>query len=650
MKFRKGKDGVLIRGSLKGSTLFTFIFTSLLTVASAQDSLVFDPIEIRDERILPSDPYRVSDIDSSHLKDQAARDLGGLLEDHSGVQVRRYGPSGTASISFRGTRSNETRMYWNGLPLRSPTLGQRDLSLIPVFFMDGVELHHGGASAVDGTGGIGGSLHLRSGVEQDRPWRISIEGRGASFGDRMGGLDLVRNGESFQSRTRLFYRSADNDFPYPDVTEKGSPEKQRRNAGMERMGGMQNFRYKLGNGHRLFASGWYLKSSRKIPTPIDQVERGQEQKDRNVNSVAGWMWSGDRTELSLRSGYFFSDLLFTEKISDLRSETRTHSWRNRFQVEHHFDEKRKISGAWSYEVENARSSGYSEPAKRVYSRGYLQFENEVGEHLLLQALLQEEWVDGDRVPLMPSLGFDLDIWKEHLIKLKGNASKTYRVPTLNDLYWEPGGNPDLRPQQGWSYELGSSARFGKANENFTLRTELTAFLLKMDDRIVWAPTSTGYWSPKNIDRSEDRGLEARIGFDASLGEALDIRLQADHTYVEAQVIDQVEEEGSIEGKAIYVPPHRSSSSLDLIWKERNRLSYGVSYTGRRFIDRDNLRYLPSYTLQRVHLERIFALREDLRLQVRAGVRNLFDVPYHSVAWHPMPGRSFELTLRLNIGP
>jgi iron complex outermembrane receptor protein len=175
-------------------------------------------------------------------------------------------------------------------------------------------------------------------------------------------------------------------------------------------------------------------------------------------------------------------------------------------------------------------------------------------------------------------------------------------------------------------------------------------MLEMDDRIVWAPTGRGYWSPKNIDRSRDRGLESSVELEFVPDEDWKFGLRADHSYVDAQVIDQVRGEEEMEGRAIYVPPHRASGVLTVEYGRKNRLVYGVSHTGLRYIDRDNLRYLPGYTLQRIRLQRRLALRSDLGLTVQAGIRNLFDIPYHSVAWHPMPGRTFELTLRLRIGP
>ena len=40
------------------------------------------------------------------------------------------------------------------------------------------------------------------------------------------------------------------------------------------------------------------------------------------------------------------------------------------------------------------------------------------------------------------------------LSLRGAYSTNYRLPTFNDLYWEPGGNPELKPEFSSSGEIG----------------------------------------------------------------------------------------------------------------------------------------------------------------------------------------------------
>jgi outer membrane cobalamin receptor len=38
-------------------------------------------------------------------------------------------------------------------------------------------------------------------------------------------------------------------------------------------------------------------------------------------------------------------------------------------------------------------------------------------------------------------------------KLKLNLSRNFRIPTFNDLYWEEGGNRDLKPESSYQAEI-----------------------------------------------------------------------------------------------------------------------------------------------------------------------------------------------------
>ena len=50
-----------------------------------------------------------------------------------------------------------------------------------------------------------------------------------------------------------------------------------------------------------------------------------------------------------------------------------------------------------------------------------------------------------------SAGIVFNLLKKEL-KLKGSTAYNYRFPSMNDLYWRPGGNPDVKPEEGYSYD------------------------------------------------------------------------------------------------------------------------------------------------------------------------------------------------------
>src|SRR5690606_19106395 len=67
--------------------------------------------------------------------------------------------------------------------------------------------------------------------------------------------------------------------------------------------------------------------------------------------------------------------------------------------------------------------------------------------------LRQSLYDGEFVPFTPSLGGQLILTKidnQHLL-LNAAISKSYKIPTLNDRFWVPGGKPDLVPEEGTSW-------------------------------------------------------------------------------------------------------------------------------------------------------------------------------------------------------
>ena len=76
-----------------------------------------------------------------------------------------------------------------------------------------------------------------------------------------------------------------------------------------------------------------------------------------------------------------------------------------------------------------------------------------------------------------------------------------------DLYFLPGGNPSLKSEQGWSYDAGLSAEFGK-NGIYRLTAGVNWFDSRIDDWIMWLPTTKGFFSPRNMKRVHAYGIEA----------------------------------------------------------------------------------------------------------------------------------------------
>ena len=103
--------------------------------------------------------------------------------------------------------------------------------------------------------------------------------------------------------------------------------------------------------------------------------------------------------------------------------------------------------------------------------------------MTLTAGLRQQFVEGepgtdDYDRLLPSLGVDLEINQD--FHLFANLGRAFRSPTFNQQYYESSfmvGNPDLGPEEGWTYETGI-----KWDHRY-LSLRLAVFFMDYDDKI-----------------------------------------------------------------------------------------------------------------------------------------------------------------------
>ena len=100
--------------------------------------------------ITPAPSYKLIKVPNieSHVTDN----LADLLSKETPIYIKSSGPGGLSTISIRGAGASHTQLYWNGISINSPTLGQLDLATLPVAFIDEAEIHLGASSVVDGSG------------------------------------------------------------------------------------------------------------------------------------------------------------------------------------------------------------------------------------------------------------------------------------------------------------------------------------------------------------------------------------------------------------------------------------------------------------------------------------------------------------------
>ncbi|MGB3619415.1 MAG: TonB-dependent receptor, partial [Catalinimonas sp.] len=258
--------------------------------------------------------------------------------------------------------------------------------------------------------------------------------------------------------------------------------------------------------------------------------------------------------------------------------------------------------------------------------------------------LRQEWIaTSDQttrsVPLMPSAGVTYapaEGWR-----LRGHAARSFRVPTFNDLYWQPGGNPALRPERGWSAELG--AERAATHGAWAYEGRATLFSHWLRDRLVWRP-ETFYWSPVNVAAVWNRGAELAGCLGRRVGE-VEVSVGGQYQYVRAEpkgATDAAERGGQL----FYVPLHQGHGSLTLAYRRWN-LRYRHVVVGYRYTTTDNTDFLPTHDLGQWIVSRGWSAATwggSAFLQVD----NLWNRAYQVMPGRPMPGHALRFGFVLHL--
>jgi iron complex outermembrane receptor protein len=338
-------------------------------------------------------------------------------------------------------------------------------------------------------------------------------------------------------------------------------------------------------------------------------------------------------------GLVYDDLLYNET-------SRTFSTRYISMLKYEYDFNDRLSlraGAdWNYIM--AESGNYEEQLTEHRNDLFVSLRYEPFPFWTTNFNARQAFVTGFQAPFAPSWGNDFQAFSTTHQKLsfKTLVSRSYRVPTLNNRYWTPGGNPDLLPEKGVSLEGG--VVYNYHSERFNTKMEATYYQMWVDDWIIWLPVGNGsVWSPENIRKVNSRGVEF-IGKGSTKIGNLNLTLGGNYAYTRSVNQEGLNEFDRSVGKQLpYVPFHRATAYLQADYQQWH-WQVNTNYTGYRYTSTDNEDYLEGFTLANTSVERKFHIGKSFA-SVSFQVRNLFDVSYQNLELRAMPGRSYHVSVR-----
>ncbi len=587
---------------------------------------------------------KIQKSDSLQMEMLGQGTLSDYLIQNTTVYVKEQGNNMLASISFRGTGSSHTGVYWYGINLNSLTLGNSDFNGYPLFLFDEVAVHYGGASSLHGSDAIGGSVHLNSNPNWIKGSKIHFKQDVGSFGNIFSGAKLNIGNGKWESKTSVYNRLLKNNFTYTITDRLGDGyEIEQENANIHNFGILQEFNSKTSDHGYLSLNAWFGKNDHQVQpmmvTSPTEEQTGDHRMDRNLRLIARYQHFFNKSILNSSLGYVWDYQLYND--SDLIETKRILAnlgWERNIGSQTVIN----VGGNTQYIVPNVWS--YEEGLTEWRNDLLLSINHEPIRNLEINLNGRKTFVPFTSSPVAPSLSTSYKIEKRNTQFLfRVQAERSYRVPTFNDRYWGVQGRPDLKAEYGYSMEIGHN--FQQKFNNNLLEFDIATYYMIIDDWIAWKPVGN-LWRPFNLKKVRATGVEWNGKYQVKINKS-DMEIGGLYAYNKSVLLEGISEDDPSVGYQLpYTPKHRAALFANLT-HNKYRFSMNGQYTGERNgIDVINEK-IEDYTLINLSLSRNFLFGGNM-LSVEGQVRNVFDAEYQNVNRYAMPGRNYLISIQFFI--
>jgi vitamin B12 transporter len=548
-------------------------------------------------------------IRGEELLRQPASDLGDALKMIPGVEVVRLGgPGQQTSLFIRGTESNHVLVLMDGLRI-NPSIGNAAIQNIAPELVERIEIVKGPRSTIYGSDALGGVINIitRRGAEDGSSVQAGFgryDTRSASFSTGIGGErgDASFGGSWLES----------NGFPAGsgETVDRGYDNLSFTAAGRAELSSVE-----------LGLRAWHAAGTTEYSqfgTPLDQdFENSALAFTANFAQSESW-------DTRLMAGYAIDEIdqnqlsdFDQNGVKDFAHTRRTSlDWQNDLVL----SESNTLTAGILWQVEDADAESFDLPysADTTTSQFYLQDQASRGAHRLLAgAAYTDHETFGGQATWNAEYGYSFG--DAQVTIATGTA---FRAPDATDLFGF-GGNPDLKPEESLSYEIGYRQAIGD-----TQSLSVTAFRNEIH-RLIVLDFNTFEGENRNVAKARIDGVEVAWRYEGDQWTA-----RAGATFqdprdltTDARLLRRARENLTL---AVSRRFRKHEFAVDLLYAGE-RLDFGFPEPTR----------LPSYWL--ANLSAKVALGPRFTLLAR--MENLFDEDYELASGFNTMGRSLFAALR-----
>jgi outer membrane receptor protein involved in Fe transport len=441
----------------------------------------------------------VTVVSAEELQESGANNVVDALKRRGGFGYKAFGPLGinqggmSSEVSIRGLEDGELVLI-NGVPIQGAAGHGYDLNTLPIDLIERVEILKGAASTLYGADAMTGVINIIT----KKPPSESKTKAAVEFGSETyhnhtlsylsPKLNIGLNYQHLGAQEEISKSFSGNYHYASDPTNK------------------YTFNLNLNPIQDLyfdFLTSYYEADFKRISDEDGSLEKGTDQK--HSKSFADLRY--ETADFKAKAFGTYDEMRRDEYTSD-DPEDKNQNYNYGIEGDYRFD---LSSLNWVVGTDLVHRAAdydnqYGYHDRNDYSL-FSQLKKDFFNRLTLTAGAREQFVDGeegtkDYDRFLPSL--DLVFAATKRLNIFANAGKAFRAPTFNQLYYESAfmvGNPDLDPEEGWTYELGSKW------DSSTLRLRLAGFYMSYEEKIEIDRTNGYPLTYYNAGDYETKGIE-----------------------------------------------------------------------------------------------------------------------------------------------
>lgn len=564
--------------------------------------------------------YKISVLNDSIIE-KSPWSLTDLLRYNSNIYFKENGYGMVSSVSFRGTNASQSAVVWNGININSQLNGQVDFNTVNISNYNSVEIRSGGGSVQYGSGAIGGTVHLSNDLSFTSHTNQLLRMSYGSFDAKRANYGLSTGTDKWSLNTGIAYVDSENDYKYLGT------DKVNENGAYDNLSFNLNAGYMLNEKHVLKLYYQNFFGDRNFSGTLLAPSRNKYE-DTNHRSMLEWAYFNEKYTSKIKLVYLSEEFNYYEnKDSDYFSFGRIKSYIGNHNLSFKLTDAIDLRTIVEFSKYVGDGESFGNPSRDVFSATTL-WRHQLSDNLIYGLNLRKDFTSDFKSPFVFSVDAAYQFNKHYTLKI--NASKNYRVPTFNDLYWNPGGNLDLLPETSYQIDLGQefSSKY--------IDLKLNTFYIKTDDMIQWNPDRTGLSRPLNVASVKSYGAEVEAFLKYNLGNHR-FNLNSSYSYT-------VSENEATSKQLIYVPLHKSNLNFGYSFKALE-LFYQHLFNGEVNTIGGQL---DGYNVGNFGVGYHYEISKKVHSLLQFNINNLYNKNYENVAFRPMPNRNYQLQLTLKF--